>query len=139
MLLSKLPARIWYHYNDMNTQKIDQLKTQLQKANSRLEEALAQPENDMQHDAVVKRFEFCFELAWKLMAEWLKYKGFEVYGPRDSIRSGAENGIIGDAEQWMDLLEARNLTTHTYDEETSKVVYEKSKQLPQLISTLLSR
>ena len=121
----------------MTMQKIEHLKEQLQKANSRLEEALKQPENNLQRDAVIKRFEFCFEMAWKLMAEYLKYKGFEVYGPRDSIRSGAQNGLAIDSEKWMGLLEARNLTTHTYNEETSNVVYEKSKQLPQLTSLLL--
>ena len=123
----------------MMTEKIEKLIQQVSKANNRLVDALKQPENELQRDAVVQRFEFTFELSWKLIAEVLKYKGFEVYGPRDSLRSGAENAIIIDAEVWMSLLEARNLTVHTYDEETSREVYEKSKQLPRLVEALIEK
>lgn len=123
----------------MMTEKIEKIKIQVQKANNKLREALKQSENEMQRDAVIQRFEFTFELAWKLIAEVLKYKGFQVYGPRDSIRTGAENGIVLEPEKWMSLLEARNLTTHTYSEETSGEVYEKSKLLPELVSKLLEK
>ena len=41
------------------------LLTDLQNAHGRLADALKQPESEFVRDAAIKRFEFCFDLAWK--------------------------------------------------------------------------
>lgn len=75
-------------------------------------------------DATIQRFEFCFELAWKLMKAVLSYDGIEVSSPRGSIREAWKLGIIGDAEMWLDMLERRNLSAHTYSEVTAEEIYQ---------------
>lgn len=57
------------------------------------------------------------------MQNYLSYEGFEVNSPRSAIRKSFEAEIIFDAESWLDMLESRNLSAHTYDEETAKEIY----------------
>ena len=79
-------------------------------------------------DATIHRFEFSFELAWKLMKAVLEYEGIEVSSPRSSIREGWKAGLIDDAETWLDMQEKRNLSTHTYNESTALEVYRLIKE-----------
>ena len=74
-------------------------------------------------DGLIQRFEFCFELAWKLMKIFLYHEGIAVNAPRSAIRKSFENELISDVEGWLDMLESRNLSTHTYDENTAKEIY----------------
>lgn len=80
-------------------------------------------DDELYLDGLIQRFEFCFELSWKLMQSYLSYEGFEVNSPRSAIRKSFEAEIIFDAESWLDMLESRNLSTHTYNEETAKEIY----------------
>ena len=48
--------------------------------------------DDMYLDATIQRFEFCFELAWKLMKAVLEYEGIEANSPRSCIREGGNRG-----------------------------------------------
>ena len=61
--------------------------------------------DNMYLDATIQRFEFCFELAWKLMKSALAYEGIEASSPRSSIREGWKQGLIDSAEKWLDMLE----------------------------------
>jgi nucleotidyltransferase substrate binding protein (TIGR01987 family) len=67
--------------------------------------------------ACIKYFEMTFELAWKVMKDFLKEKGItEIIGSRDSIRNAVNNGILDTEETWMKMIESRNKIVHTYDE-----------------------
>ena len=74
-------------------------------------------------DATIQRFEFCFELAWKLMKAVLSYEGIEGSSPWVSIREGWKQGLVQEAEAWLDMLEKRKLSAHTYNEQTAQVIY----------------
>lgn len=80
-------------------------------------------DDELYLDGLIQRFEFCFELSWKLMQIFLSYEGILVNSPRSAIRKSFENEIIFDVEGWLDMLESRNLSTHTYDEITAKEIY----------------
>ncbi|MBR2179188.1 MAG: HI0074 family nucleotidyltransferase substrate-binding subunit [Selenomonadaceae bacterium] len=80
--------------------------------------------DDLYLDGVIQRFEFCFELSWKLMKAYLSFEGIETNSPRSSIRESFKIGIITETEEWLDMLEKRNLSSHTYDEETAKEIYQ---------------
>ena len=72
---------------------------------------------------LIKHFEFTYELGWKLMRRWVRdFFGSSVdalYTRRDVFRYAGEAGLIRDVERWMAHHDARNLTSHTYDEETA--------------------
>lgn len=77
--------------------------------------------NDFEADGLIQRFEFTFELAWKLMKSYAEYQGTdkEIMGSRDAIRWAFENKLISDSDVWMEMIKRRNDTSHTYDEDTA--------------------
>ena len=69
---------------------------------------------------LIQAFEFSYELAWKLMKDFLYSKGFiDLIGSKDSIRQAFSSGIIENGEIWMNMIDSRNDTSHTYDEVTA--------------------
>ena len=83
--------------------------------------------DDMYLDATIQRFEFCFELAWKLMKAVLQYDGIEANSPRSCIRESWKQGLIPDAQEWLEMMEKRNLSSHTYDENAAREIYREVK------------
>ena len=80
--------------------------------------------NEFEADGLVQRFEFTFELAWKLIKCYAEYQGTdkEIMGSRDAIRWAFENKIINDSGTWMEMVKRRNDTSHSYDEDTAAEV-----------------
>lgn len=77
----------------------------------------------IQRAGLIQFFEMSCELAWKTMKDYLEEQGFtEIKSPRDTVKKAFEIGIVTNGHAWLQLLTDRNLTTHTYDEETSKLV-----------------
>ena len=113
--------------------------TQLEAALSTLDEVLMMEWSRVVRDAAIQRFEYCFELVWKLIKRRLKLDGIEVNSPRQAIRHAFENGYIEDADFWFELLEDRNLTTHTYNADIADKVYESARRLPDAARALLQR
>jgi len=115
---------------------------ELQKAFSRLEEALAVPVTDtVIMDGVIQRFEFTFELTWKTLKILLDHKGLAtVAAPRDVLQGAFAAGIISDGEAFMQMLRDRNLTTHIYKEEMAAQIYDRIKNAhAAALRTLLGR
>lgn len=74
-------------------------------------------ETELLLDALIQRYEFTHELAWKLMKDYLEYMGISgIVGSRDAIRYALQNGLIDD-DRWMDSIVDRNITSHNYDQE----------------------
>ena len=107
----------------MDTERLEQRKSELQAAVQRLEEACAEPFSTLVRDSVIQRFEFCWELAWKTMGLWLEYLGIVVLNPRDTFREAHNKGLIQDGNLWTDMQKMRNLTVHTYKEKLADEVY----------------
>ena len=80
--------------------------------------------NDFEADGLVQRFEFTFELAWKLIKSYAEFQGTdkEIMGSRDAVRWAFENHLISDSATWMEMIKRRNDTSHTYDENTATEV-----------------
>ncbi|MGM9559867.1 HI0074 family nucleotidyltransferase substrate-binding subunit [Anaerovibrio slackiae] len=85
----------------------------------------APDDGNMYLDATIQRFEFCFELSWRLMRSVLAYEGIYVSTPRGTIREGWKLGLIDDAEKWLDMLEKRKLSAHVYNEVTAMDIYQR--------------
>jgi nucleotidyltransferase substrate binding protein (TIGR01987 family) len=107
----------------MTQERFDQRRVDFVKAVSRLEEACAQTENSFIRDSVIQRFEFSWELAWKMLKLRLSYLGIEALNPREVIRQSLQAGLIEDGNAWSEAQRQRNLTSHTYDESLSIVVF----------------
>ena len=72
--------------------------------------------DDLERAGLIKTFEFCFELSWKVLKDLLFYDGHDVKMPRAVFRKSFEGDYIGenDCETLLDALEKRNLLSHTY-------------------------
>jgi len=94
--------------------------TQLEKALNQLKKAIAQPKDEFIRDSVIQRFEFTCELSWKTAKKCL---GLNSTAPKVIIREIAQQGLITSPEYWFQLIDARNETSHTYNEEVAEKIY----------------
>ncbi len=98
--------------------------TPLLKAQKTLEEALKEAESDLERDGAIQRFEYTYELIWKVLKKILSFKGVDVNSPRDVFRESAKQGIIEDPKIWFEFVKKRNLTVHTYNEDDAEEIFE---------------
>jgi nucleotidyltransferase substrate binding protein (TIGR01987 family) len=86
-----------------------------------LEDALAIKQPDViQRAGIIQFFEMTYELAWNTLKDYLQEQGFlNLNSPRDAIKKAFEIELITDGNIWLKALEDRDLTSHTYDEETA--------------------
>ena len=79
--------------------------------------------SDLEAQGLIQGFEYTHELAWKTLKNFLEAQGIlNLYGSRDTTRAAFRNGLIENGEVWMDMVDKRNLTSHTYDEEVAAQV-----------------
>jgi nucleotidyltransferase substrate binding protein (TIGR01987 family) len=79
--------------------------------------------SNLEEQGMIQRFAFTHELAWNVLKDYLEHQGFTgVVGSRDATRLAFKNGLIEDGEAWMAMIEDRNRTTHTYNEDTAREV-----------------
>ena len=121
--------------------RIKELLSDFEKALSRLQEGInAEIQQDILVDAVIQRFEFTFELSWKLMKFYLKFQGIECNSPRQTLKQAYQNGIIEEGDEWIDMLMDRNRTSHIYNEQAAFEIYNKIKSnYVKLFDSLLKR
>lgn len=109
---------------------------ELEKAVKTLDEVLLMEFSTVVRDATIQRFEFCMELSWKTSK---KSMGTTTSAPKQVIREMAQAGLIDDVEKWFEALEARNLSSHTYDQVLAQKVYEAIKRFSPEFHNLLSK
>lgn len=113
------------HHQDHNPNERMLLRfDELKKAVQQLAKALNEDESEFVRDAAIKRFEFCYELAWKTLKHVLSHVGLEARNPRDVFRLSLEQGFIVDGNLWSSIQRMRNQTTPTYDQELAEQVYD---------------
>ncbi len=78
--------------------------------------------------ALIQAFEIVFELAWKTLKDYLEFNGIKVDTPRETIKEAFQTNIISNGQTWIEMMEARNKTSHTYKEEFAR----------QLVSEILN-
>jgi nucleotidyltransferase substrate binding protein (TIGR01987 family) len=76
--------------------------------------------SDLEEQGLIKAFEYTYELAWNTLKDYLEYQGIlNMAGSRDVIREAYRANLIVNGEQWMNMLTSRNLTSHSYNEDTA--------------------
>ena len=81
--------------------------------------------------AVIQHFEFTYELCWKTMKRYIEMDigpEADILTRKDLFRLSAEKRLITDFHQWVKFHEARNRTSHVYNEEVADDVYEIAKK-----------
>ncbi len=98
------------------------------------------PERVLLRDGVIQRFEFTYELSWKMIKRYLEVYGLEKadgLSNKDLFRAGHEQGLIEAPERWFHYLKMRNQTSHVYDKEKAAGVFSAAREfLPDCLYLL---
>ena len=110
-----------------------------QRAYLLLQEAMEIPHeqlSQLEKEGIIQRFEYSFELAWKVLKDKMEWDGLELnqISPKAVVRQAYAAKYIADAEVWLRMIGDRNLMSHTYDFTKFEAVIESIRQeyLPML-------
>ena len=113
--------------------------TPLKRALATLEEALAAPDSGFVRDSIVKRFEYTYEVSWKMMQRFLKRREDDIPPTRRELfREAARLGLIDDPRTWFTFHENRNKTAHAYSEAAAREVITMARQLAPAAAYLIA-
>ena len=121
--------------DDLRTVRLRSLADAL----SRLEAALAQTKTEWTRDAAIQRFEFSFELAWKVVSACARAEGLEARSPREALRVAHRLAWISDESLWLRMLDDRNRTSHTYNEAVAEEIFSRLATHAAALGTLRHR
>lgn len=73
--------------------------------------------NNLEQEGAIQRFEFTFELAWKVQKDLLEFNGIDIDSvtPRQVLKESFAAKFIVNGQLWIDMLDLRNRLSHTYD------------------------
>jgi len=113
------------------TKAVNLLENALQVATDENLSAMPEGHRDVVKAGVIQNFEFTYELCWKFMKRWLKENLGRSYVDgiprRELFRLSFESKLISDVDKWMQYHDARNETSHTYDQDTADEIFKISK------------
>ena len=110
-------------------QRFDNFNRALRQLTLAVELSAQRPYTDLEKQGVIQGFEFVHELAWNVLKDFLEYEGIaDIVGSRGAVREAFKRGVIADGEVWMDMIDKRNLTSHTYNAELAQ----------SMVSTIIS-
>lgn len=77
--------------------------------------------SNLENQGVIQTFEFTHELAWNIFKDYLEDQGNQnVKGSKDATREAFKVNLIADGEQWMAMIQSRNISSHTYNQHTAE-------------------
>lgn len=77
--------------------------------------------SNLEQQGLIQGFEFTHELAWNVLKDYLEEQGFVgIIGSKNATREAFKNALVTDGEVWMDMIKARNMTSHTYSTEIAQ-------------------
>ena len=113
----------------------------LEKATASLARSIAQPLDEFTRDSTIQRFEYTSELAWKsvrrVLLNEMGMDEIEGTSRREVFRIAAQKGFFPDPIPWFEFHEARNRTSHTYNEATAEEVYEVAVRFLTAVEALM--
>ena len=104
-----------------------------------LEEILEMPFSIVVRDASIQRFEYTFESVWKLLQDYLRsFEGITRNSPKSCVREAVRLDLLSldDAEDFIRMIDERNLTVHTYMEPIAQEVFQRLPGYARLMRIL---
>ncbi len=101
-------------------QRFDHLNRAVERFKEALQAIKKEPNNKLYKIALIGSFQFCFELSWKTLKDYLAYSGSSASLPRDVIKQAFHFQLIDDGQVWIEMLEDRNLMAYVYDEKKAE-------------------
>ena len=74
--------------------------------------------SELEKEGLIQRFEYTYELSWKTLQDFLRYKGYiDFAGPNATLSLALQDGYITDADGWRKMKKSRELMPYIYDKE----------------------
>jgi nucleotidyltransferase substrate binding protein (TIGR01987 family) len=97
-------------------QRFDNFQRAMHQLTLAIELKAQRPLSDLEQQGLIQGFEFTHELAWNVLKDYLEMEGIQgLVGSRSTVREAFKRGLVADGEAWMDMIEKRNLSSHTYN------------------------
>ena len=121
-------------------QRLDNFDLALKQLLSAYELLRTRSLTDLEKQGMIQAFEFTHELAWNVLKDYIEHIGGQsLIGSKDTTREAFQKGLISNGEFWMEMIRHRNLTSHTYNKETSKLIIDSitTKYVPSFTDFLI--
>lgn len=122
-----------------------------QKAITSLEQLLKEQDDLLQlkpimeliiRESLIKRFEYSIDTLWKYLKLYLETKhGVVQKSPKSVFKELLRVGVIGEEEtrQALEMVDDRNLTAHTYNEEIAQEIMDSIPQYHGFMQAILKK
>ena len=108
------------------TQRFNNYKKALLTLKSAIDLSYKRELSDLEKQGMIQGFEFTHELCWKTIKDFINEKGNQnIYGSKDATREAFNLGLISNGENWMEMIESRNQSSHTYNIEVADEIVKK--------------
>lgn len=92
--------------------------------NGKFDESTLNDTDDIVIEGLIQRFEYTHELAWLVLKDFIMAQGnAKIYGSKDATREAFQLDLIQEGDVWMGMIESRNRTSHTYNEEVAREIF----------------
>ncbi len=121
-----MEGRMGHNTEDIRwKQRFQNYQRALQTVTEAVDLSRQRPLTTLEQQGLIQGFEFTHELAWKVMKDYLQYEGIVgITGSRSATREAFNKGLISNGQVWMDMIESRNKTVHTYLEDILTTEYD---------------
>lgn len=104
-------------------QRFQNFRKALETLSDAVELVQKRPLTKLEQQGLIQGFEFTHELAWNVLKDYLEEQGFVgIIGSKNATRLAFRNELIADGDVWMDMIKARNLSSHTYNMELAELM-----------------
>lgn len=104
-------------------QRFTHYKSALSQLKEAAELAQSRPLTRLEEQGLIQAFEFTHEMAWNALKDFLEDRGAApLYGSKDTTREAFKLGLLHHGDIWMEMIRDRNLTSHTYNQETARTI-----------------
>lgn len=120
--------------------RLSKMLIKLQKA--RLKKIIDEEDVMAYRDSVIKRFEIAYDLTWKFLKFYFEYHlALTVNSPKGTFHVCLQQGLTTEEETriFLNMIDDRNLTVHTYDEDLAEQVSMRIALYQQCMQELLTK
>ena len=105
-------------------QRFDNYKKALVNLREAVELSKQKELSKLEKQGIIQAFEIVYELSWNTIKDFYQLQGeTSIQGSRDAYRLAFNRDLISTGEIFMKMIKSRQLTSHTYNEETADEIY----------------
>ncbi len=93
-------------------------------------------------DSLIKRFEFCYELTWKFIKDYVeKFHDISIASPKKVFNECLKQNLtsLEETETLLNMVDDRNMTTHLYDEASTEEISQRIHHYFKVMNITIQR